>query len=87
MTRGTATYATSERHAAQQRLKLAAIHNTATFVASAASATTAIGDGDHEGIVAKRMDAPYRAGPHNVWLKIKNRAYLRREAVEWRECE
>jgi len=24
----------------------------------------AIVNGDHEGIVAKRMDAPYRAGPH-----------------------
>jgi ATP-dependent DNA ligase len=44
----------------------------------------AIVDGDHEGIVAKRMDAPYRAGPHNAWLKIKNRDYSRRGAVEWR---
>ena len=43
----------------------------------------AIVDGDHEGIVAKRMDAPYRAGPRNTWLKIKNRNYLRRGAVEW----
>ncbi len=42
----------------------------------------AIVDGDHEGIVAKRMDAPYRAGPHNAWLKIKNRDYSRRGAVE-----
>ena len=42
----------------------------------------AIVDGDHEGIVAKRMDAPYRTGPHNAWLEIKNRAYSRREAVE-----
>ena len=33
----------------------------------------AIVDGDHEGIAAKRADAPYRAGAHNVWLKIKNR--------------
>ena len=44
----------------------------------------AIVDGDHEGIVAKRMDAPYHAGPHNAWLKIKNKKYLRRGAVEWR---
>ena len=43
----------------------------------------AIVDGDHEGIVAKRADAPYRAGPHNAWLKIKNREYSRRGAVEW----
>jgi len=38
---------------------------------------------DHEGIVAKQMDAPYRAGPCNAWLKIKNREYSRRGAVEW----
>ena len=44
----------------------------------------AIVDVDHEGIVAKRMDAPYRAGPHNAWLKIKNRNYSRRGAVVWR---
>ena len=43
----------------------------------------AIVDGDYEGIVAKRMDAPYRAGPRNTWLKIKNRNYSRRGAVEW----
>jgi len=35
----------------------------------------AIVDGDHEGIVAKRMDAPYRAGKSPSWVKIKNRAY------------
>jgi bifunctional non-homologous end joining protein LigD len=40
-------------------------------------------DGDHEGIVAKRMDAPYRAGKYSSWVKIKNRAYSRRGAVEW----
>ena len=40
-------------------------------------------DGDHEGVVAKRADAPYRAGPSNAWLKIKNCAYSRRGAVEW----
>jgi bifunctional non-homologous end joining protein LigD len=44
----------------------------------------AIVEGDHEGVVAKRADAPYRAGPHNAWLKIKNCAYSRRAAVEWR---
>ena len=43
----------------------------------------AIVDGDHEGIVAKRADASYRAGPHNACLKIKNRKYSRRGAVEW----
>ena len=44
----------------------------------------AIAADDHEGIVAKRVNAPYRAGPHNAWLKIKNKHYSRREAVEWR---
>ena len=44
----------------------------------------AIVEGDHEGIVAKRADAPYRSGPSNAWLKIKNREYSRRGAVEWR---
>jgi bifunctional non-homologous end joining protein LigD len=43
----------------------------------------AIVDGDHEGIVAKRADTPYRAGPSRAWLKIKNKAYSRRGAVEW----
>ena len=44
----------------------------------------AIVDGDHEGIVAERADAPYRPGPRRTWLKIKNKAYSRRGAVEWR---
>jgi bifunctional non-homologous end joining protein LigD len=44
----------------------------------------AIVEHDHEGIVAKRLDAPYRAGRHAHWLKIKNHTYSRREAVEWR---
>jgi ATP-dependent DNA ligase len=52
------------------------VHGEALFRAIAAD--------DHEGIVAKRADAPYRAGPHNAWLKVKNRAYSRRAAVEWR---
>jgi ATP-dependent DNA ligase len=38
---------------------------------------------DHEGIVAKRADAPYRAGRQPAWVKIKNRNYSRRAAVEW----
>jgi ATP-dependent DNA ligase len=25
-----------------------------------------------EGIVSKKLDAPYRSGPSKVWLKIKN---------------
>jgi len=28
-------------------------------------------------------DAPYLAGPSSAWLKIKNRDYSRRGAVEW----
>jgi ATP-dependent DNA ligase len=44
----------------------------------------AIAADDHEGIVAKRLDAPYRAGRQPTWLKIKNKEYSRREAVEWR---
>ena len=43
----------------------------------------AIVDGDHEGIVAKRMDASYRPGPRRDWLKIKNRDCSRRAAVKW----
>ena len=39
---------------------------------------------DFEGIVAKRVDAPYKAGRQPAWVKIKNRAYSRRAAVEWR---
>jgi hypothetical protein len=27
-----------------------------------------------EGIVSKRMDAPYRSGPSRTWLKLKNPA-------------
>jgi hypothetical protein len=26
---------------------------------------------------------PYRAGAHNAWLKIKNKGYSRRAAIEW----
>ena len=28
-----------------------------------------------EGIVCKRADSPYRAGPSKTWLKVKNRAH------------
>ena len=38
---------------------------------------------DQEGIVAKRLDAPYRAGRQPTWLKIKNADYSRRGAIEW----
>ncbi|HSC98640.1 MAG TPA: hypothetical protein VLI21_07040 [Casimicrobiaceae bacterium] len=36
----------------------------------------AISEQDHERIVAKRADAPYRAGPSSAWIKIKNRSYF-----------
>jgi bifunctional non-homologous end joining protein LigD len=37
-----------------------------------------------EGIVSKRLDAPYRSGPSKAWLKSKNplSAAVRREAEE-----
>ena len=38
---------------------------------------------DQEGIVAKRIDAPYRAGRQPTWVKITNKDYSRRGAVEW----
>ena len=38
---------------------------------------------DIEGVVAKRLDSPYRAGAQLAWLKIKNRRYSR-GAVEFR---
>jgi bifunctional non-homologous end joining protein LigD len=44
-----------------------------------------IAEHDCEGIVAKRLDAPYRAGRQSTWQKIKNAAYSRREALVWRE--
>jgi len=50
-------------------------HGEALFHAIAAQ--------DFEGIVAKRVDAPYRAGRQPAWVKIKNRDYSRRAAVEW----
>ena len=39
---------------------------------------------DIEGIVAKRVDAPYSAGRQLGWLKIKNRGYSRQEALRFR---
>ena len=40
--------------------------------------------GGLEGIVSKRMDAPYRSGPSKTWLKSKNPASeaVRREREE-----
>jgi ATP-dependent DNA ligase len=38
---------------------------------------------DIEGIVAKRLDAPYSAGRQLAWLKIKNRKYSRQEALRF----
>ena len=43
----------------------------------------AIASQDFEGIVAKRVDAPYRAGRQPAWVKLKNRDYSRRAAGEW----
>jgi len=37
---------------------------------------------DFAGIVAKRGDAPYKTGQRPAWVKIKNRDYSRRAAVE-----
>ena len=50
-------------------------HGEALFHAIAAQ--------DFEGVVAKRVDASYRAGRQPAWVKIKNRDYSRRAAVEW----
>ena len=38
-----------------------------------------------EGIVSKRIDAPYRSGPSRTWLKSKNPASeaVRREREEY----
>jgi bifunctional non-homologous end joining protein LigD len=43
----------------------------------------AIAGEEFEGLVAKRVDAPYRAERQPAWLKIKNCDYSRRGAVEW----
>jgi bifunctional non-homologous end joining protein LigD len=29
-----------------------------------------------EGIVSKRIDAPYRSGPHSAWIKVRNAASI-----------
>jgi len=34
---------------------------------------------DIDGVVAKRLDAPYSAGRQLAWLKIKNRQHSRQE--------
>jgi ATP-dependent DNA ligase len=39
-----------------------------------------MGDVDHEGVVAKRMEAPYRAGARSTWRKIKYPRYSRQQA-------
>jgi hypothetical protein len=39
---------------------------------------------DLEGIVAKRMDAPYRAGRRDAWRKIRNYDYWRRPAPSFK---
>jgi ATP-dependent DNA ligase len=39
-----------------------------------------------EGIVSKRLGAPYRAGPSRDWLKVKNPdspAMIRAREAEW----
>jgi ATP-dependent DNA ligase len=39
-----------------------------------------------EGIVSKRLDAPYRSGPSKVWLKSKNplsEAVRREREEDW----
>jgi len=38
---------------------------------------------DLEGMVAKRLDAPYSSGRSRDWIKIKNADYSRREALGW----
>jgi bifunctional non-homologous end joining protein LigD len=40
---------------------------------------------DFEGIVAKQADSPHRAGRQPTWLKVKNQAYLRQEALGFSE--
>jgi bifunctional non-homologous end joining protein LigD len=39
---------------------------------------------DLEGIVAKRTDAPYRAGRQDAWRKIRNYDYWREAALRFR---
>lgn len=43
-------------------------------------------DQDFEGVVGKKMDAPYLAGAQRTWLKIKNRGYSRPAALGVRDA-
>ena len=36
---------------------------------------------DYEGIVGKRLDAPYKAGRQRSWVKVKNPNYSRPDAI------
>jgi bifunctional non-homologous end joining protein LigD len=36
-----------------------------------------------EGIVSKKLDAPYRSGPSKAWLKIKIRKHPQLHAPGW----
>jgi len=38
-----------------------------------------------EGIVSKRIDAPYRSGLHSAWIKIKNPAAQRQRSEQWND--
>ena len=38
---------------------------------------------DCEGIVGKRLDAPYRSGRQLAWVKIKNARYSRQDALRY----
>jgi bifunctional non-homologous end joining protein LigD len=38
---------------------------------------------DFEGMVGKRLDAPYMRGRTKDWLKVKNQAYSRQAALGW----
>ena len=64
-----------ERRPGVQIIEHVEQHGEALFRAIAAD--------DHEDIVAKQADAPYQAGRQDAWVKIKNKTYSRRAAVEW----
>jgi bifunctional non-homologous end joining protein LigD len=41
-----------------------------------------------EGIVSKRIDAPYRSGPHSAWIKVRNPASIavqRERSESWKK--
>jgi bifunctional non-homologous end joining protein LigD len=42
---------------------------------------------DLEGIVAKQANSPYRAGRQPTWIKVKNQAYSRQEALGFHDGE